>query len=395
LNEESPSLHPVGEGFLGKLRYTVEMKKIGIDCRLAGIRHAGIGRYTQNLVRRLPLLDPDIEWVLFFSQQEQAKQVLGPLIAHPQVRVILAPARHYSFAEQLQMPTIFASQHLDILHVPHFNIPLLYRGKLVITIHDLLWHEHRGLGFTTLSPWLYHLKYFGYRFVVSQAVRKATKIFVPAETIRRTLLGFYPHLGEKIVVTKEGVDDRLLQPIPNKKLTQPKVLFYLGSLYPHKNVKLVVDALTDLPEYELWIVGTRNVFQARLKKYVQQVGVDKQVKFLGYLTDDQLTEIYSQIFALVQPSFSEGFGLTGVEAMAMEVPVLASDIPIFREIYQHGVVYFDPQSVASFQEAVHNLAGKTAAQRQNLISAAVKIAKKYSWDTMAEQTVAVYKHLLK
>src|SRR5260221_9542612 len=186
------------------------MKKIGIDCRLAGIHHAGIGRYTENLIKRLPALGPEFQWVFFFSNQKQVEEVLGDLVTHPQVQVVIAPIRHYSLAEQLQLPGMFIQQKLDLLHIPHFNVPLLYYGKLVITIHDLLWHEYRGLGVTTLSPWLYYLKYGGYRFVVSQAVRKASKILVPAETIKQTLLRFYPILSDKIVVTKEGVDDRFL-----------------------------------------------------------------------------------------------------------------------------------------------------------------------------------------
>jgi len=282
------------------------MKNIGVDCRLAGIRHAGIGRYTENLIKRLPALAPDYHWTFFFSSQEQAQEVLGNQINAPQVTVVLAPIRHYSLAEQLQLPGMFIQQKLDLLHVPHFNVPLLYQGKLVITIHDLLWHEYRGQGMTTLSPWLYHVKYLGYRFVVSQAVRKASKILVPAETIRQTLVKFYPQLAPKIVVTKEGVDEHLLKPVVKKNNTNSsKILLYLGSLYPHKNLEVVIDALPQLKEYQLWVVSTRNAFQERVERSVREKGLTSQVKFLGHVSDAELSKIFSQVTALVQPSFSE------------------------------------------------------------------------------------------
>ena len=131
------------------------MPTIGIDCRLAGLKHAGIGRYVANLVSRLPKLDSQINWVLFFSDSEQAQEVLPNNQDIPLIKIIFAPIKHYSLAEQVQLPTIFNQEKLDLLHVPHFNVPWFYKGKTVITIHDLLWHEYRGLNATTLSPWKY------------------------------------------------------------------------------------------------------------------------------------------------------------------------------------------------------------------------------------------------
>lgn len=374
------------------------MQNIGIDCRLAGIRHAGIGRYIENLVKRLVVLEPDFHWILFFYDQEQAQQVLGDVIHLPQVEVILTPIRHYSLAEQLQLPQNFRHQDLDLLHVPHFNVPLRYKGKLIITIHDLLWHEYRGMAFTTLPSWLYYLKYLSYRFIVSQAVHKALKILVPAETIRLTLLHFYPELSQKITVTKEGVDDRLLvarSPVTQSPAkNQSKILLYVGSLYPHKNLKLVIDALAELPGYELWIVGTRNVFQERVQAYVSEKGLVGQVKFCGYLSDQELSDLRQKVTALVQPSFSEGFGLTGLEAMAFQIPLLASDIAIFKEIYQDGAIYFDPHSLQSFVAACQKLSMYDLAEQKKLLAHASHVAEQYSWDKTAVETLQAYRQLL-
>ncbi|MFZ5376972.1 MAG: glycosyltransferase family 4 protein [Patescibacteria group bacterium] len=355
--------------------------KIGVDCRLSGLHNAGIGRYISNLVVRLPQIDQNVFWVFFFLSTAQAEEVLGNLIKHKNIKIVLAPIRHYSLKEQFLFPLIVLRERLDLFYVPHFNIPVFYPGKIVITIHDLLWHQQRGSEVTTLSNWVYWLKYFGYLLTVTVASIRAKLIFVPSNFVKDDLGSFYPWTKQKTVVTFEGVDQHYLNkkiPVSSKK--RKKRLIYTGSLYPHKNLQLVLKSLSQLPSYQLIIIGSRNIFQDKTKELIKQLAVGKQVTFAGYLSDQQLIEVYNQSFALVVPSLSEGFGLPGVEAMAVGLPVLASDIPVFREIYQQGVIYFDPSSVQSFVAAVKKLE-KT--NLQVLTKTAKEISQQYSWNKTA------------
>ncbi|MBD3279714.1 MAG: glycosyltransferase [Candidatus Pacebacteria bacterium] len=367
--------------------------KIGIDCRLAGTQHAGIGRYIENLIIRLPKLSPGTKWVYFFYDQDQAQTVLQKLTSAQQqnIHVKLAAIKHYSLAEQIQLVKIFHQAQLDLLHIPHFNAPIFYPGKLVITIHDLLWHQQKGLTVTTLPKWQYWLKYLAYRLVATTAIYRASKILVPAATIKKTLLSYYPQVKNKIIVTKEGVSQEFhLKPTQAHPLT--KQLLYVGSLYPHKNIKLVLQALTQLPDYQLILVGARNVFQQQVKKQVKHLQLADQVKFTGYLSDAQLIKLYQQSLALIQPSLSEGFGLTGVEAMAAGVPVLASKIPIFQEIYQDAALYFNPYAVDELVQTIKQVS-KTRL-RKKLINQGQKLAQQYSWQQLTEQTWQSYQSVL-
>lgn len=362
--------------------------RIGIDARLSGAKHAGIGRYTQNLIRELVQQNKKHTIICFFHDEEQEKEVLGSLQKNKHVKSVIVPIRHYTVAEQQHLPKLFKQHNLDLLHVPHFNVPILYQGKLIITIHDLLWHEYKGSSVTTLSPIKYLLKYLFYRLVTRIAVHKAQKILVPAQTIKDTVIRFYPRVANKIIVTREGAE--IAKPTDRKRLPKLKnTLLYVGSLYPHKNLSLILQSLSSLPDYKLLIAGARSVFQDKVKAYVKQKNLESQVTFLGYVSDEQLAELYQQVTALVQPSFSEGFGLTGVEAMSFGTSVLASDIPIFKEIYQDAAYYFSPHSTASFLQAVHAL-------EQNKDTVNVEgqtLAKTYSWQTMAEQTVTAYEEI--
>lgn len=365
------------------------MKRIGIDCRLGGVRHAGIGRYIENLVREC-VRHEDVEWVLFFSDERQAGEVLPG--KHPHVKRVYVKTRHYSLAEQFVMPWIFLKERLSLLHVPHFNIPLFYPGKIVVTIHDLLWHEQRGTTVTTLPTWQYWLKYAAYRLAVVQAVRRAKKIFVPTKSVTQTLKQYYPFASAKTIVTPEGVAPLYLSQATQKlaQAKQKKQLVYTGSLYPHKNVKLIIQALPFLPNFKLLLVGSRTVFQESLKQYVAQHGLSERVEFLGRLSDEEIVQLYQESYALVFPSFSEGFGLPGLEAMAVGLPVVASDIPVFREIYGSAAAYFDPYSVAELVETLHTL----EPSRATLVRAGKKRVTQFSWSAMAQQTYAGYRSVL-
>jgi glycosyltransferase involved in cell wall biosynthesis len=374
--------------------------RIGIDCRLAGLRHAGIGRYIENIVQRLPLLEQSaqhsIQWVFFFSDQEQATAVLGEVSEHTTVEIVFAPIRHYTFAEQLRMPGIFSAQKLDLLHVPHFNMPLLYRGPTIVTIHDLLWHQQRGSSVTTLSPLLYWAKYAFYRLVTRTAIARAKHIIVPAETVKKTVSALFPSAAHKISVTKEGARQLLISPssrqaaerATKRPSNKQPYLLYVGSLYPHKNIAVVLRALSQLPDYTLKLVGSRTVFQDSMQRQVRKLGLSHQVEFLGFQSDEQLAHLYSAAAALVQPSLSEGFGLTGVEAMSLGTPVIASDISIFKEIYQAGAVYFDPHSSADFVTQVRSLEKQSA--RSELSKRGRGVAAQYDWDRTTEETLALY-----
>ncbi len=364
--------------------------RIGIDCRLSGIEHAGIGRYIEELVREL-VTHEEITWVLFFHKSNQ----LPWLKEKANVVSVIAPIKHYTLQEQLRMPGIFTAAHLDLLHVPHFNVPLLYRGPLVVTIHDLLWHDQRGDSMTTLSPLTYTLKYQAYRFISSQAIKRAKIVLVPAETVKQTIITHVAGVNpNKVKVTYEGVDEAWFQkPSKSKQETKnEKILFYTGSLYPHKNVLLVVRALKQLPHYKLYISSSRNVFVTKFMEEVKRLGLSDRVTHLGRLSDGQLRSWYARAGALVQPSLSEGFGLTGAEALAAGLPVIVSDIPIFREIYRDVPTYFDPMYEDSFVAAVNKLEDKN---RKELVKKGIDLAHHYSWKHMAEQTLEVYKKTIR
>ncbi len=142
----------------------------------------------------------------------------------------------------------------------------------------------------------------------------------------------------------------------------------------------------------LVIVCARNIFWERLQKEVKNQKAENFVKMVGFVPDEELKLLYREAEVFVFPSLSEGFGLPGLEAMAAGVPVLASDIPVFREIYREAASYFNPIDSQEMAEKIKDLL--IDKKKQNTLrKEGFKICDKYSWKKMAEQTLKIYQSI--
>lgn len=173
--------------------------KILIDARLYGLENAGLGRYVINLVSELSKIDKRNEYVILLR-----KKYFEDLSLPKNWTKVLADFKHYSFLEQVYLPKIIRSIKPDIAHFPHFNIPIFYNGKFIVTIHDMLMHKQKGFEATTLDPIRYLIKRTMYKLVFRQAVVKADQIIVPSYAVKSELVNYYRIGGEKVEVIYEG-----------------------------------------------------------------------------------------------------------------------------------------------------------------------------------------------
>jgi len=380
--------------------------KIGIDCRMYGLKHAGIGRYVMNLVEELLKQDKENEYVLFINDDESIKTQ----IYSSNFKTVVVEVPHYSLKEQLLMPGIVAREKVDLMHFPHFNVPVFYQGKYVVTIHDLIKHASKGMTTTTRSPLLYWLKFLGYKIVFRQAVRRAEKIITPSQFVKNEVIKEYGVKPGKVVVTYEGVDDMFKVQSAKCKVTvqsskllkkyniKKPYLLYVGSVYPHKNIERLIEAVkllnnkyltSDILHITLVIVCARNVFSERLRNKVVQMEAQEFVNLAGFVPDEDLAVLYRQAEAFVFPPLLEGFGLPGLEAMSVGCPVLCSNIPVLREVYGEAALYFDPlnpEEMAKKMVEVIDQKGK----RDKMAEKGKRQAEKYSWSKMAKEILKVY-----
>ncbi len=404
--------------------------RIGIDARFYGPAGKGLGRYTQEIVDNvIKIADADK-----FSQTEKNTSVsyngdcyefvvfLSPdnfnefVCPSDRVKKVLLPIRWYSWKEQLVMPFLIGREKLDLIHYPHFNVPILTPVKFVVTIHDLILTHFPTLRATTLSPWLYRLKDMAYRLVISTAIRRARRIITVSEFTKQDLIQKFSVAPEKIQVTYEGVADLKSgkdylfvakldkeEILKNYHVNSSAFLLYVGNAYPHKNLDFLLAVFNKLlalrPNLRLVLVGKEDYFYKRLHEKAASMGLwqaenpNSPVIFAGYVPDKELETLYQSAQVYVFPSKYEGFGLPPLEAMAKGCPVASSDRGSLPEVLGSAAQYFNPDDSEEAFSKIKDILDNQE-QRNELSKRGIEQAKKYDWRRCAQETFDIYQTIL-
>lgn len=363
--------------------------RIGIDARFFGPQETGIGRYVERLITHLGRIDEHNEYVIFL----RADSFASWQPPNPRWRKVLADYRWYTISEQRYLPGIFRQANLDVLHVPHFNIPIFYRGPWIVTIHDLILDEFPTERATTLEPLIFWAKFQAYRLVVKQAITRAARIVTVSDHSRQELQRRFRLRPERLLVTYEGVDP--LPPASSleqlaRRGVRPPYLLHVGNAYPHKNLERLLVAWQQAGERgsQLVLVGKRDYFSQQLETFAQDRKIPNVV-FFGFASEAELAGLYQNSQAYFFPSLTEGFGLPGLEAMQAGTPVYAARASCLPEVFGPAASYFDPYDTAAIADSIRHALHDTL-DRQSLIAAGRERLKRFSWSAMARQTLAAY-----
>ncbi|MBU1102803.1 glycosyltransferase family 4 protein [Patescibacteria group bacterium] len=395
--------------------------RIGIDARFFGPRGKGLGRYTQKLIESLQEIDNQNDYVIFLRRENFNE--FQP--QNPRFKKVLADYRWYSVAEQIFLPFVIYRQKIDLMHFPHFNVPVLYFKPFVVTIHDLILRHFATRRASTLGSVKYWFKNLAYRAVFRLAISRAKKIITVSQYVRNDIIKCFKIKPEKIVMTHEGVpqkNSKFKKATPplfpsakayqNSKVILEKYginklyLLYVGNAYPHKNLERLLGAFKILVEdfkkdIQLVLAGEEDYFYRRLEScnilILRSMGILHgeqygRVIFTGFVPDEELAGFYKNASAYVFPSLCEGFGLPSLEAMSQGVPVVSSGATCLPEILGEAAVYFDPLNPRDMAEKINQVLADENLRR-GLISKGFEQIKKYSWRKMGEETLNIYSNV--
>ena len=362
--------------------------RILIDARLYGPENTGNGRYTMNLVEELTKIDKNDSYIILLR-----RRYFDELKLPDNWKKVLADFRHYTFTEQFKLPFLINKYKPDLVHFPHLNVPILYFGKYIVTIHDIIMHKFKGGAATTRPFPIYQIWRVGYNLSFLKAVYGSERIIVPSNAVKMELADYYNLKDNKVNVVYEGFDIKIAKGEVNK-FPEPYFL-YVGNAYPHKNLENLVKAMVLLNKesertINLLISSSRNVFTQRLKDLISKLNGSNFVKLLGFVPDSELGSLYKNSVGFTFASLSEGFGLTGLEAISSGTLLLASDIPVLKEVFKGNAVYFDPLDPTSISQAMLRVLKMDPSERSERIAKAQEFAKRYSWAKMAKETLEIY-----
>ena len=326
--------------------------KIAIDARM--VSKSGIGTCIQHWLR-------DVGYSVVLGDPADLNIYKGCVPKHiPFISGI------YGYKEQLRFPyKKLRKEKPDILHIPHCNIPLFYRGKMMVTVHDLTHLVHPEF----LPMKLAHL-YF--KFIFWFVCKRANRIMADSESTKNDLLRFFKVNEKKITVVPLGVGKEFVRKdkseydylytkfdIPRDK----KIILYVGNLLPHKNLDGLLEGFAKMQGREncrLVLVG--KAFSGRtVNTREKDLGIEGLTIHAGMVSQEDLVNFYNLANLFVLPSLYEGFGLPILEAFACGTPVACSNTSSMPEVGGDLATYFDPmdvQSIAQALEASINSKGK-------------------------------------
>ncbi len=367
--------------------------RVGIDARLfkAGL---GIGRYIEQLLLHLEKSNSNDEYIIFL--RKEMMDVFHP--NNPRFKKVCLDIPWYSFSEQLIAPIVFLMHNVDVMHFPHFNVPLLYPKKYILTIHDLIMIKHAGSSKSAAStrhPFVHAFKYNAYRFVLRMACKRARAIIAVSASVKRDMIALLGIQNDRIHVIYEGsqlTEYHNLLPLPFG--VRKPYFINVGNAYPHKNLNYLLDAFKEFKKegsaFQLVLCGQEDAFRQRIMGEIEKRNLRGIVVHLGYVSDLQLASLYRQAQAALFPSLEEGFGFGALEAALLGIPVIVSRINVFEEILKDAAVYIDPFNPYDMIEAIKKLESDEQF-RQSLIRKGLNLQGIYSWDQNATLTAKLYR----
>jgi len=363
------------------------VKRLIIDARWL---YTGLAAYTGQLIRAVHESGEFPVSLITLPEHRAALSQFG-------FETLLSNARLYSLREQIDIAR--AAQAYDVLHVPHYNAPLLRRGTLLVSIHDLNHLLDETMG-RSLKSRLYA------RPMLQHVAKRANHIFTQSEYSKRMIV---EHLGadsDKITVTYTGVPPHIYpEPRADARMRTNQIfgfdgnyLLFVGNLKPHKNVRGLLKAFRIIRQrgilpHALLIIGEDAYWRPIFQRESADLGLCERVIFAGAAADEQVRAAYSGADLTIVPSFQEGLGLPVIESMACGTPVACSDVASLPEAAGGAAEYFSPSQPESIATAIENVV-LSSDRWEQLQRAGSAQAARFGWRECAERHFPIYRRFL-
>ncbi|MCY0909797.1 MAG: glycosyltransferase family 1 protein [Sulfobacillus thermotolerans] len=355
-------------------------------------RVRGVGTYVYYLTRELTrLAGPSCAFFVATQDQKLLPQWVAPVHA---VYRPHRPAQVYWLYNEWAIRQVVKKSHPQIFHATDFNglVPL-HDVPVVATLHDLTGlqsHTKHGNLSQRLSAWRWRTYYY-------EKLPAATHVIAISEQVKQDAIVKLGLDAQKISVIPHGVDTDTLSPRHKGHGlygNHPPYLLYLGSAEPHKNLPRLLEAFrlvaSDYPDLSLYLGGRwQQRDQAGLDKVIDDLKLRDRVKILGYVHPEDKPSLLANATAFVFVSTAEGFGLPILEAMASGVPVVASDIPVFREIATDAALFVNPSDVAHLAKGLQQILADQSL-RDDFARRGLRDIESLTWHSVAVKTWAVY-----
>ncbi|QQG43103.1 MAG: glycosyltransferase family 4 protein [Candidatus Daviesbacteria bacterium] len=390
----------------------------GFDGSRAFVKNrTGTENYSYQLLKNLAKIDQKNQYVVYLRPGNEVKEKWP---SNFEFKVLNYPR----LWTQIGLAKQTFQDKLDVLFVPAHTLPIVRRPglKTVVTVHDL------GSEFLPKTHQIKQRLYLS--FMQQVQLKGATKLIAVSKATKNDLVQKIGLDPKKIEVVYEGFDKNLFKPVKNlSRATYPELyrrksrddalvnslkqfglrpkeyFLFVGTIQPRKNLERLIKAFGLIARRpvatqprsapplttRLVLVGSKGWLSEEIYELPRKLGIEKQVKFLGRVDDEDLPALYSGAIALVFPSLFEGFGLPILEAQACQVPVITSNLSSMPEVAgppaSGGAILVDPYSEKEIANAMIKVINPKV--RADLIKKGLQNLKRFSWEKCARETLKV------
>lgn len=361
--------------------------RVGVDMHVVDGMYQGSRTYMVEIFSRVISCCPNIQFHLFCSDANNILNIAAPF-SFSNVVIVPGISKNPIFRLAVQFPILSKRYELDYLHV-QYVLPLFLGNKGVVSLHDIL--------FESFPEFFGKLFVLRSRLLMRWSAKRANKIFTISTFSKDDISSRYRIHKEKIDLVYCGVDTRRFYPgtdgqecLASRGLVSKGYLLTVGRIDPRKNLAGLVQAydLTskDVP---LVIVGQDGLRSNELYREIEERGLSQNVIVIKDVGDDELVALYRHAQIFVFPSFSEGFGLPVLEAMASGVPTIVSNTTSLPEVAGEAAVLVDPKNVNELGEAL-SLLMSSLELRGSLREKGIIQAQKFNWESSANLVAQFY-----
>jgi glycosyltransferase involved in cell wall biosynthesis len=371
--------------------------RVALDGRLILAHMTGIGRYLLGLAGALARLPGEDRFELWLQPGLPAAHPVWDLPGE-RLSLRLLPGGPLEVRQQWIVPAALRRNRPDLLHYPHFNLPLAASGPVVATIHDLkyiarpdFFPRRRRARRLVMLAWL--------RFTV----RRAARVIVPSGSTRRDLLRILRADPHTVAVVPEGVDPIFFEPVPPAALEalrrryglQRPFLLFVGERRPHKNLPGLLRAFDRFRRfapgpYELLIAGRPYPGYREPERLAEELELGGRVRFLDGFPEADLPALYQAAGAVALLSFYEGFGLPALEALASGTPVVAADCAALPEVIGEAGVLVPPDDPEAAAQALLRVVSGGELGEACARNGPAR-AGQFTWERCAQETRRIYR----
>jgi glycosyltransferase involved in cell wall biosynthesis len=366
--------------------------RVLVDATAVPADRGGVGRYVDGLVEALDTAGADLALVCQRADAERYARLAPhtevipgpPAISHRPARLAWEQTGIAKLAEQVSA---------EVVHSPHYTMPLRAGLPVVVTIHDLTFFTEPSMHSAVKGTF--------FRSATRTALRRATRVIVPSKATRDELVRVLDADATEVDVAYHGVDMKTFR-IPSDAekarvsarlgLGNRSYVAFLGTLEPRKNVPALIRAwaqsVADRPDAPALVLAGGSGWDDEVDAAVASVPPHLTVLRPGYLRYADLPAYLGGAIVVAYPSFGEGFGLPVLEAMACGAPVLTTPRLSLPEVGGDAVAYTEPDVESITQNLTQLL--DDPARRAKLAAAGHERAGEFTWAASAEAHLASY-----